>query len=369
LNTLVTPQRLVSKSPLAGVWPAVIVVAVLGSRLAGRLWGNWAIGALGGLFILLRGQFVERALLLFLIFLSVFAGGEQIALGLRGVLFISMFMVLARYVEINPWLLLIAQLFGLAISMFNDIGILFELFVFAPSMLFIILSVEILRENVKKQNIVKRILAFVFTIIALAIPSLGGGSRSALFVWSAVNIRRLRFIYIIALGGVVVAAIPVLVALKDLQVVQKLGNSITEIAEPIDPETGGVSQRAIENLLFLDYIISASDVEVLFGSTRTILLDGAPLGQDKDVQFVPHNQIFGMIFQFGVLGFGFFLYYVYGLLKYFSADPFCAFFLAMLLLPGFLLKGGVYDGDLALLAASLNWVRRRHLTRTALVLK
>lgn len=345
------------------------MTAVLGSRLAGRLWGNWAIGALGGLFILLRGQFSERMLLFLLVFLSIFAGGEQIALGLRGILFISVFMFLARYVEINPWFLLVAQLCGLAISMFNDIGISFELFLFAPSMLFLILSVEVFRDKKDRLNIGGRIVAFLFTVAALALPGLGSGSRSALFVWSAVNIRRLKIKYIIALGGILIAAIPVLVALKDLQVVQKLGNSITEIAEPIDPETGGVSQRAIENLLFLEYVISASSREILFGSTKTILLDGAPLGQDKDVQFIPHNQIFGMIFQFGVLGFIIFLYYMYGLLKYFSVDSFCVFFLVMLLLPGFLLKAGVYDGDLALLAASLNWVRSRHLARTALVPK
>ena len=346
--------------PIVG---AALVVSVLGSLLVGSLAIDWAVGAFAGLFVLVRGRAIERVLLVVLVALCVIAGGAQMTLGLRGVLFIMMFVMVARYVEINPWFHLVVQLVALAIASLFTAGSILEIFVFGPSVLFLILSDHMIRYPARNGKFRSGFVAILFNILGFTATILGNGSRSALFIWLAFNTRRLKLKYFLILGAVVLLSIPALLALKDLPVFQKLNNSITELAEPIDPETGGVSQRAYENILFLNYITNASVREIMLGSTITILLDGEPLGQEHDVQFIPHNQIFGMFFQFGVVGCLIFIYFLGGLLRYFFADPFCGFMMLMLLLPGFVLKGGVFDSNLALLAATLNWVRSRHLER------
>ena len=364
MTALVLPARRVSVPTLTGALPIVLVVAMLTSWLLGRLAVSWAVGAVGAVFILVRGRRDERLVVIGLVLLSLIAGGEQTTLGLRGVLFASTFIVVARYVEINAWMHLAAQLVALTIALASgsETG---EIFLFGPSILCLIVATEELRNVPARPGSGRRLLAAALNLGALALPGVGYGSRSALFAWVMVNARKLKLIYLIALGGLALLAVPIVLSLRDVPVIEKLGNSVTELSEPIDPETGGVSQRAYENLLFVGYVAVADTREMLLGSTLPIYLDGEPLGQDKDVHFIPHNQIFGTIFQFGFVGTLLILYYLIRLVGYFNADPFCSFLLVILLLSGFILKAGFYDGNLALLAGTLNWVRRRQIDRIA----
>jgi len=352
-------------SSVAAVVPRLVVVSLLVSRLLGRYWMDWAIGLFGVFFIAVRGRGMERLVLTMMIVLALAAGGGQMDLGIRATLFAAMFMTLARYCPINPWFHLVAQLIALAVAVVDGSEVSLELFVYAPCALFLIISNEMIRDAVPRGRGPRAVLLVLFNLLSFVVPSFGSGSRSALFVWATVNARRIRLVWLVVAALVVLAAVPVLLSLRDLPVFQKLGNSLNEVTQPVDPETGGFSQRAIENLTFLEYITAASPREILFGSTVPILLDGEPLGQDHDVRFVPHNQIFGMVFQLGLVGSAVFLAYLIGLLRWFAAvDGFAAFTMAMLLLPAFALKQGIYDADLALLAGTLNWVRQRQLARS-----
>ena len=358
----VTSRRDASAAP--GIVPRLVVVALLTSRLLGRYWVDWAIGLFGIFFIALRGRGSERLVLATMIVLALAAGGGQMDLGIRAALFAAMFMTLARYCPINPWFHLAAQLVSLVIAFVFGGDVPLELFVYAPCALFLIISNEMIRDAVPHRRGPRTALLALFNVLSFVVPSLGSGSRSALFVWATVNVRRIRLVWLIVGALAMLAAIPILLSLRDLPVFQKLDNSLNEVTQPVDPDTGGFSQRAIENLTFLEYITAASPREILFGSTVPILLDGEPLGQDHDVRFVPHNQIFGMVFQIGLVGSAVFLGYLIGLVRWFAAvDRFAAFTMGMLLLPAFALKQGIYDADLALLAGTLNWVRRRQLSR------
>lgn len=351
----------------SGLLPTLLASSVLGSWLFGRLWALWAIGVIGAIFLLLKGRGDERLLLIGLTLLALVAGGEQTGIGLRGVLFISTFVALARYVKLNLWVHLGLQSFGLAFAAYGESDAAIEVFLFGPSILLLILATEIVRSANGAPSFGRQAVAQLFNLASLAISGIGYGSRSALFLWAAVNARRLKLVYLIAFGGALLALVPVAIALQDLPIVQKLGNSVGELAKPIDEETGAVSQRGYENLLFLAYISAASPREILLGSTTAIFLDGGPLGQEDDVHFIPHNQIFGIMFQYGLVGSFLLLFYLTGLVKYFNADPFCSFVMVLLLLAGFILKAGFYDGNLALMAATLNWIRSQHLRRQSAI--
>ena len=325
----------------------------LAARFAGTYAVAWMIGAIGAVVIAARGHRAERGVLLGLALLSVFSGGEQTMIGLRTTIFAAQFMLLARYTTLDPYLHLFLQCLCLVIASLT--GAVVEVFLFAPAVLPLVIAA--LTERAAREKNGRLGLADLFIVVggsiaSLAFAAVGYGSRSALFVWLASVLRRLSVPTIAA----AVVILPVLLTLPGIPIVDKLRNSIVEVSEPIDQDTGTISQRGIETVIFTGWITEASAREVLFGSTQSLFEPGELIGHDEDVPFIPHNQILGLFFQFGVAGLLLVGSYFVWLWRCWRHSPVARFTLLILLPPCFLFKHGFIDADFALIASSLNWV-------------
>jgi hypothetical protein len=330
---------------------------LLASRVVETYAAAWAIGLPALLFLLLAGAATERMVLALLLVLSLLLGGEQGELGLRQTLFLALFMLFARYlvVEIAPALLLYAL--GFAVSSLL-IGMPNTLFLLAPVVL-LLLAASVVRHRARTQarplTGPEQARVAALTLVGFVLPFLGSGSRGALFVWVADAIRRLSLpmLLIGALGAAAVLSIP------GLLIVDKLANSLDEILSPVSDAGLGISMRGIETLVFLGWWETATPAELLFGSPELLYLPGTALGREDDVAFIPHNQLFGLLFQFGLTGLIAIAVYFRFLWRHQAGYRPGRFLLFALMLPGFLVLGGFITTDYAILAAAVNGLAHR----------
>lgn len=339
------------------VTAVVGVVLLLASRVGGNYATTWLIGSLAVLFIAIVGRAHERLVLFGLVLLALRLGGDQAYLGLRHVLFVAQFMLFARYLVLSPALLFVMQsavLVGVAATR----GEGFELFLFTPAVMLLLIAAEIERKARQRDGRIGLLTswraAFV-NLVSLGISTLGLGSRSALFVWLGANAVRLRISSIVVV--VIVAA--VVWSVPGIPMIEKLKDSVVELTQPINEATGGASQRAIEGLIFVSWLLTASPVEILGGAASASYIPGELLAKDDDVRFVPHNQVFGLLYQFGILGCLLVVYYLRRLYVHLRPNRTASYMMLLLLLPCFLFKHGFLDTDLAMIFAVLNWMRFR----------
>lgn len=332
-------------------------VLLLASRVGGNYATTWLIGSLAVLFIAAVGRAHERLVLIGLALLALRLGGDQAYLGLRHVLFLAQFILFARYLVLSPAMLFCLQsavLVGVAATR----GEGFELFIFTPVVMLLLIASGIEREASRRDGRIGLLtswrIAFV-SVISLAISTLGLGSRSALFVWLGANARRVR-VSSIALALIVAA---VIWSVPGIPIVEKLKDSVVELTQPINEVTGGASQRAIEGLIFVNWLLAASPAEILAGAASASYIPGELLAKDDDVRFVPHNQVFGLLYQFGIVGLLLVAYYFRRLYVHLKPSRSASYMMLVLLLPCFLFKHGFLDTDLAMIFAVLNWVRFR----------
>ena len=317
------------------------------------------MGCFGCLVVLLIGSWQERLLIGTLTLLALAAGGDQTYIGIRSMVFAAAYVLLARHVKLNPWLLVAGELAGMVLAALA--GGAFELFLIAPSTMMLILALDAFRRHPGHSPR----WAYPFVILSAILPLLGSGSRSSLLLWLLGNVRRLSLRRIAGLGALLAVLVPLVLAVPNIPLVGKLQKSVDELGSPVDLDTGAFNQRGVENLMFLTWAATADTREVLMGSTEALFIPHEWLGQETDPRYIPHNQIFGWMFQYGLIGWVVLLIYVVNLYRRFRGDDLCRFFLIAMLIVGFALVGGFISPDFALLACSLNWLRARHLAEQA----
>jgi hypothetical protein len=256
---------------------------------------------------------------------------------------------MARYGSLNPYIHLIVQaVMLLAADKLGTQSI--ASFAFAPSILLLLLASRI-PVAASRFGLLKA--ATLYTL-SLVFAGVGFGSRSALFVWLLNVWHRSTKIVL----GFLLVLIPIALMMPDLPVLAKLLNSTSEVSSALE-DTGAINLRGIETLIFLDYLSEASWHELLVGSTRPVFIPGEIFGSFDDPLYLPHNQLLGLFFQFGLLGLLAFSVYVWHLARYYALNRECRYFL-FCLLPSFMLfKHGFLDSDFALIMASVNWVYLR----------
>lgn len=333
--------------------PAPVTILCLVLLLLGRLYLSyapfWILGMAAVLFITVVGSLVERTTLVVFVLLALLPGGQLTDNGLRTACFLALLMVMARYSKLNPYVHLMAQT-AMIFAAVNLEAQSIASFAFAPSILLLLLASRIPFAAGRVGSLKVTILYSLSLVFAV----LGFGSRSALLVWSLTIWRRSAKMVV----GFVLVLMPVTLLMPDLPVVDKLLNSFSEISSASE-DSGAINLRGIETLIFLDYAFEASWRELLAGSSREVFIPGFIFESLDDLLYLPHNQLLGLFFQFGLLGLLAFAGYVWHLARYYSFNHECRFFL-FCLLPSFMLfKHGFLDSDFALLLASVNWVYLR----------
>jgi hypothetical protein len=313
----------------------------------------WWLGACAFVFILLFGTVIERLVIITFLFLSLIAPDELMKNDFRTTAFLSFTMAFGRYGLINPYLNIAAQIIAMQISLVLETQSI-EAFAFAPSVIFLMIASRITKGSGLKNDV----KYFILVLMSLLFAIIGYGSRSALIIWLLSMLKRSRVMFIIFLLALSLAFYVSL----DIPVINKINDSISELTLEMG-DSGALNLRATELAIFSEYISVASYTEILSGSTRLVYLPSEILGTYEDLLYLPHNQILGLFFQFGVLGLLLFVTYSIQLVRYFSKDKECAYLL-MSMLPVFMLfKHGFLDSDLALILASLNWLYTRNIRK------
>jgi len=354
-----SPGPLLLASPsLATVAGMVGAAILITSTISGTYAGAWIIGTPAILWILLAGTLLERFVLLLLLSLAAVAGGAMWDFGLRQTVFIAMFMLFARYliVPIIPTIVMFAL--GLVIHIAIQ-GVLSELFLLGPTFLLLLKAIEVQsREKSpdRKLSAKENVSVSLMAAVALVIPLQGYGSRTALFVWGAYLLRQITLLLFILgiVGAVIIVQIP------GLPIVEKLQDSIGELTQPVPDSGVGFSMRALEGLVFLGWVDTASAGELLFGSNEMIYLPGAVLGKDVDPPFVPHNYLAASLFQFGIVGFLALAAYMASLWRHMSGFIPGRYLFFMLMIPGLITSGGFITTDYAVFAAAINGLIHRY---------
>lgn len=354
MATQTLPAKAYAGIPLAAVG-GFCVFAILLTRAMESYAGAWIAGAVAAAFIIGFGRPFERALLLLLAVLS-FALGDILAYqGLRQTLFVALFLMFARHIPLSPTMALagFAAGFLLALVYRGEISVLFTV---APTViLLLVASWQVLERRragpADRKPGTASLALLVF--IALVLPFVGDGSRSALLVWLAFGLRLLSFPVLIAGSLVIFFAF----SIPDLYIIERLTNSYDELTNPF-PEDG-INLRAVEALIFLSWSQTATIFEFLFGSKDIIYMPGDFLGFDYDPFYIPHNQIIGLIFQFGFVGAIAIAIYFIDYWKFLRPFPIGRFVMFSFLAIGFVVIHGFVNQDLAIVAGVALWYRQK----------
>lgn len=346
--------------PAAAIGAFCVTIMIL-SRAFESYAGAWIAGAIALVFIMVCGSRFERGLLLLLALLSLALGTTLGYLGIRQMLFAAVFMMLARHVPLSPATAIGAYTIGLLIALVRT-GEISALFTVGPSVIFLLMaSWQVLqqRRNPGSPASGGRARLAVLLLSALILPLLGAGSRTGLVVWLAFGLRLLSIPTLAAgvLGILVISSFP------DLHVVERAVNSYDELTNPF-PEVG-INLRAVEALIFLSWAQTATLREFLFGSLDVIYMPGDFLGFRGDPIYVPHNQVLGLLFQFGIVGFVAIFAYFWKYWSFLKPFPIGRFVMFVYLGVGFIVIHGFVNQDLAIVAGVALWYRQLLLAQEA----
>ena len=136
--------------------------------------------------------------------------------------------------------------------------------------------------------------------------------------------------------------------LINLEAVKKLDNSFSEITQETS-DSGLINQRAIENMESFAIFNSFTSREWFFGRGQGFRLK-TPFLPELDVPFIPHNQVLGILIDFGLIGLVLNLILV---IRFFNLDK-AKVWLIMVVGLFFLFKHGWYDVDMGLSIALLS---------------
>ncbi len=358
-NLAVTlPQPLLfNDRQLAAIGGVAGTILIVISRVIDNYAAEWIIGVPAILLLLLIGTRIERTVIVVLLGISVILGGDQMHYGFRQVVFMAVFMLFARYLVVGPLTVITLYLLGL-VGWWLLQGEVSALFVVIPTIVPLLIAAAMRHAAVREHGRLQpgqswRIMAL--SAVAFVFPWVGSGSRTAFFVWVVAAARRITIG--MAIVGIIGAV--AILSLPGLKMAEKIGGSIDELTTPVAEEGGAVSQRAIEGLIFITWLPTASVSELLIGSRETLYLPGDVLGRDSDPPFIPHNQLFGLVFQFGFIGLALVVWYLLDVWRHMRPFPEGRFLFFMLLIPGFITSGGFITPDFAVLAAVINGMMLR----------
>lgn len=344
------------------MWTRRLTAAFAVALISERLWlsnaAGWLVGALCMALILARGRSTERVCLVLLCAVALIAPDDQLRNAARYCVYFALFAVSATQASLDPRIHLALQATGVVASLL--VGAPVEKFVFGTSVALLIVGISNAdrARNVEGMN-PKREIRWRWVAASGATSIVGYGSRSALIVVATLMARRRTGLFLIATSAALGVATLVPHRLeREVPIAYKLATSATELLVPGD-ENSGFNLRALELEVFGTYVERASVVELLFGARQPIYLPGNIWGDGAaDVQYLPHNFLFGITYQLGCAGAAIvaaLIAYVYRRLR---ARRTAAFVFVAAAIPFLLFKGGYLDTDFALMCASLNWVLR-----------
>lgn len=271
----------------------------------------------------------------------------------RYIAFLLMFLVLFQFWECDPRYLFGFQVAFLLLSIAStDVPV--ERFVFGTAVSAMVLMVYM-------QSKPRLLLRYAFERflfgISLFLPLLGYGSRAALMIWLAINWRMVIIAAPVAFFSVGFLAQSMFL---EIPVFNKLFNSLNELSAV--GETGEAADlRGLENLIFFQWLAEAPAWQIVLGSGFQEALPGWIIGnQFEDFAYIPHNFLFGVFFQFGVLGSFIVIWCLYHLIRSISSDFEVRMLALILILMGLVFKHGLFDTDLIMVLTAIRFIEERN---------
>lgn len=271
----------------------------------------------------------------------------------RYIAFILMFMVLFQFWACDPRYLFGFQAVFLLLA-FASTDVPPERFVFGAAVSAMVLMLYL-------QSKPRLLLRYAFERflfgISLFLPIVGYGSRAALMIWLAVN---WRIIIIAAPVALLSAGFLVTSTFFEIPVFNKLLNSLNELS--VSGEVGqSVNLRGLENLIFFQWLAEAPAQQIVLGSGFQEALPGWIFGSAyDDFAYIPHNFIFGIIFQFGALGSFILIWCLYHVIHSISSHFEVRMLALTLILIGLVVKHGLFDTDLIMVLAAIRFMEERN---------
>lgn len=276
-----------------------------------------------------------------------------ISVEVRYIAFILMFLVLFQIWECDPRYLFCFQVAFLLLSMVStDVSV--ERFVFGTAVSAMVLMVYLQR---KPRLLLRHAFQRFLLVISLLLPIVGYGSRAALMMWLAIN---WRVTIIAAPVAFLSAGFLVTSTFLEIPLFQKLLYSLTELSA--SGESGQpIDLRGLENLIFLQWLGKASVWQIVVGSGFQEALPGSIIGnQFDDFAYIPHNFLFGMFFQFGILGTLVLIWSLHDVIRSISPSFEVRMLALILILIGLVVKHGFFDTDLIMLLAAIRFIEARN---------
>jgi len=319
---------------------------------------SWVVGVISIVFLVWRRDVTSLFAILVLGALSLLAPPELTPTGFRYIVFLSIYLVLANHLTLDPKVHVCLQGVFLGLS-FLSADATFERFSFGTSVMLLMVGMTKMHPG-ESSNVarIERAKGALFIVISLAVSVIGYGSRSALFVWLFAQIR--EKIWPLALVSVMGMGVVMFSPLGDSPFMRKLGSSFVELSEPTSLHSGEFNLRAYELALFYGLVERETIGELLAGSDSALFLPSEYFSEDANgnVPYIPHNQIAGILYQFGLIGLITVVVMFWRTFNSFKRNKFSRSLFLALLLPFFLFKHGFLDTDLALIVSSLNWLRK-----------
>lgn len=341
------------------ILPIVICTALLVERYLMSYAASWILGLVSVCFLVLRHDVKSLLAILGLSVLSLLAPAELREISFRYVIFLALYLFVGNHTALDPRAHLGLQVFFAILSLFS-MGVAPERFFFGTSVMLLMLGMMNPQSSgISKNSRAVRVRKYFFLASSLLVAVVGFGSRSALIVW--LLSQRKKAIWLLPIAGI----LGVLIAfspLISLPFVQKIITSMEELSNPFSENSGAFNLRAYELQLFIGSLKREWVGELLVGSNFPLYLPGEYYSGDPNqkVPFIPHNQIVGIFYQFGLFGILIVIMVLHHSFRVLKKNTLARMIFFALLFPVFLFKHGFIDTDFALIVSSLNWLRRNN---------
>lgn len=330
----------------------ILLLGFLGERFLFSYQFSYLVALLALVKLMLRPRKRHLVAILALTVIAMISDLGIIPIEARYIAFLLMFLVLLQFWECDPRYLFGFQVSFLMLCLASP-NVPAERFVFGAAVSAMVLMIYLQR---KPRHLLRYAFERFLFGISLFVPLLGYGSRAALMIWLAIN---WRVVIIAAPVAILSAGFLAQSMFLEIPIFNKLFDSLNELSAA--GETGEpVSLRGLENYIFQRWLADAPAWQIVLGSGFQEALPGWIIGnQFDDFAYVPHNYLFGVFFQFGVLGSFIVIWCFYHVIRSISSDFEVRMLVLLLILIGAVVKHGTFDTDLIMVLAAIRFIEQR----------
>lgn len=335
----------------------ILLLGFLGERFLFSYQFSYVVALLALVKLMLRPRKRHIVAIIALTVIAMISDLGIIRIEARYIAFLLMFLVLIQFWECDPRYLFGFQVAFLMLSLASP-NVPAERFVFGAAVSAMVLMIYMQR---KPRLLLRYAFERFLFVISLFLPLLGFGSRAALMIWLAINWRAAIIAMPVAILSAGFLAHSVFF---EIPVFSKLFDSLNELSAAVETDES-VSLRGLEYNIFQQWLADAPAWQIVLGSGFQEALPGWIIGdQFDDFAYIPHNYLFGVFFQFGVLGSFIVIWCFYHVIRSISSDVEVRMLVLILMLIGTVVKHGTFDTDLIMVLAAIRFIEQ-HSFKTA----